>query len=80
VGDRVVAAEDATARRLTPLITSQAPLTAPLRAAGVRYVIVDAGWPPGDASPGRTLARRLTGAAVVLAGPHIVVYRLANGG
>ena len=80
VGDRVVAAEDATTRRLTPLITSQAPLTAPLRAAGVRYVIVDAGWPPGDASPGRTLARRLTGAAVVLAGPHIVVYRLANGG
>jgi len=76
VGNRVVAAENPAARRLDTLIRSAAPLTAPLRAAGVRYVIVDAGWPPGEAPPGPTLARRLTGAAVVLAGPNVIVYQL----
>jgi hypothetical protein len=43
VGTLTVAAEDAQARRLTPVIAGTRPLTGPLRAAGVRYVIVDAG-------------------------------------
>jgi hypothetical protein len=43
VGTLTVAAEDAQARRLTPVIAGAASLTVPLRAAGVEYVIVDAG-------------------------------------
>jgi hypothetical protein len=43
VGTQTVAAEDARARRLTPVIAGARSLTGPLRAAGVRYVIVDAG-------------------------------------
>jgi hypothetical protein len=43
VGILTVAAEDAQARRLMPVIAGARPLTGPLRAAGVRYVIVDAG-------------------------------------
>ncbi|HMH90558.1 MAG TPA: hypothetical protein VK586_05680, partial [Streptosporangiaceae bacterium] len=43
VGTQTVAAEDAQARRLTPVIAGARSLTGPLRAAGVRYVIVDAG-------------------------------------
>ena len=52
VGAQTVAAEDAQARRLTPVIAGAGPLTSPLRAAGVRYVIVDAGpLLRGDTSP-----------------------------
>ena len=43
VGDLVVPGEDPTARGLGRLITSGASLTVPLRAAGVRFVIVDGG-------------------------------------
>ena len=86
VGSVVVPAEDPAARTLRRLITSGAPLTMRLRAAGVRYVIVDAGLDgpsaggtetPGSASE---LARRLAGAAVVLTAPDIVVYQLDGHG
>jgi hypothetical protein len=54
VGTQTVAAEDAQARRLTPVIAGAGPLTGPLRAAGVRYVIVDAGpLLRGDDGPSR---------------------------
>jgi hypothetical protein len=43
VGALTVAAEDRQARRLTPVIAGARSLTGPLRAAGVRYVVVDAG-------------------------------------
>jgi len=81
VSDLVVPAEDTGARRLAGLITSAEPLTDPLRAAGVRYVIVDAGLDGpatrgGSIRPPSALARRLAGAAVVFAGPDVVVYRL----
>ena len=86
VGSVVVPAEDPAARTLSRLITSRAPLTVRLRAAGVRYVIVDAGLDgasaggAGSLGSASELARRLAGAAVVLTGPDIVVYRLDGHG
>ena len=84
VGGLVVPAEDPAESGISQLITSGAPLTAPLRAAGVRYVIVDAGanGPPaagtGPLRPAAALSRRLAGATVVLAGPNVVVYQLSG--
>jgi hypothetical protein len=43
IGNLQLAPEDPEARRLSPLIGSGAPLTGPLRSAGVRYVIIDSG-------------------------------------
>jgi hypothetical protein len=76
VGDETVAAEDPAARRLGAVISSAGPLTASLHAAGVRYVIVDAG--PLLRRPGSCLAAqaRLPGATVVLASADLVVFRL----
>ncbi len=85
VGNLVVPGEDPTARGLGHLITSGASLTVPLGAAGVRFVIVDGGpdGPAGTAAgrpqPAGALTRRLAGAAVVLAGPDVVVYELSGG-
>lgn len=78
VGMRQVAAEDPQARRLSRVFDSAGPLTAALRAAGVRYVIVDAG--PLLAVHGADLAARarLPGAPVVLASGDLVLYRLAR--
>jgi hypothetical protein len=86
VGTLTVAAEDAQARRLTPVIAAPGPLTGPLRAAGVRYVIVDAGpllrgdqdGRAGPARSGGCLAERarLPGATMVLASGDLIVFRL----
>jgi hypothetical protein len=80
VGDLTVAAEDARARRLTPAMAGTVALTGPLRAAGVRYVIVDAGPLLPGARGGGTgcLAQRarLPGATVVLASSDLIVFRL----
>src|SRR5262249_347366 len=43
VGRTTVPAESERTRELTPVISSRGPLTAALTAAGVRYVVVDAG-------------------------------------
>jgi hypothetical protein len=76
VGSTTVAAESISARRLGPAIDSGRPLTAALRAAGVRFVIVDAG--PMLGRPRGQLARiaRLPGAQVLLASPDLIVFRL----
>jgi hypothetical protein len=82
VGALTVAAEDAPARRLTPAMTGTGPLTGPLRAAGVRYVIVDAGpLLAATAEAGRgtgclAARARLPGASVVLASRDLIVFRL----
>jgi hypothetical protein len=86
VGALTVAAEDPRARRLTPVIAGTGPLTGPLRAAGARYVIVDAGPLLGAGRRPRAGARgglaclagraRLPGAAVVLASGDLIVFRL----
>jgi hypothetical protein len=74
VGPRTVAAEDPAARRMDRIIASPGPLTGALRAAGVRYVIADAGPLLGPA--GTPARARLPGASVILASPDLIVYRL----
>jgi hypothetical protein len=76
VGSMTIPAESRSARRLGPVIDSERPLTAPLRAVGVRYVIVDAG--PLLGRPRSRLAdlARLPGARVVLASDDLIVFEL----
>jgi hypothetical protein len=59
---------------LNAIITSGAPLSARLRRAGVRFVIVDAGF--GGRAGRYPFRGRLPGAQLSLAGPGLVVYRL----
>jgi hypothetical protein len=82
VGGLRLAPEDSRARELDHLIRSAAPLTAALRQAGVRYVIVDA---PAVGSPDPTVVGpagaypfvgRLPGCEVVFARPDLIVYWL----
>jgi hypothetical protein len=91
VGTRTVAAEDPDARRLAPVVMSPGPVTAALAAAGVRYVIVDAGpllappaespsaQPAGTGPPAPRLRgppARFAGSSVVLASDDLVLLRL----
>jgi hypothetical protein len=77
VGSTTVAAESADARRLSPVISSGRPLTSALLAAGVRYVVVDAG--PLLGRPRDQLAdlARLPGAQVLMASDDLIVFRLS---
>ena len=77
VGSTTVAAESADARRLGPVISSGRPLTSALLAAGVRYVVVDAG--PLLGRPRDQLAdlARLPGAQVLMASDDLIVFRLS---
>ncbi len=67
VGEVQLTPEDRRARRLDGVIRSPGPLTAALAAAGVRFVIVDAGGPA---------RRRLPGCTAVITRPGLVVWRL----
>jgi hypothetical protein len=81
VGRVTVAAESERARQLGPLITSGRPLTGPLSAAGVRYVIIDSGaLLRRDRESRARLAElaRLPGARVVVASPDLLVFRLPS--
>jgi hypothetical protein len=73
-GTRVGAVElwpdDPRARALDGVIGGRGPLTAALRAAGVRFVLDDADGP----DPG--VAARLPGAVVIIDQPGLTVYRL----
>jgi hypothetical protein len=79
VGDVALAQDDPRARRLDGLVASARPLTAALRAAGVRFVVVDGGPPdardPRDARDTRTAAR-LGGCTTLYYGPDLVVYQI----
>ncbi len=83
VGVTLIPPEDEQARMLNAIISSGTQLTTRLQAAGVRFVIVDAGFGqpgPSGGGPGRYPFRsRLPGARVLLAGPGLVVYRLPSG-
>ena len=84
VGPVTIPSEDPRALALNGVISSGAPLTRRLQAAGVRYVIVDAGFSPASpssraAEPGGYPFRgRLPGCRVVLAGPGLVVYQVPH--
>jgi len=64
-----VRGEDARAREIGALLAGEGPLTAALRARGVRYVLI-------SAANENTFRFRLPGAAVVLAGREITLMRL----
>ena len=70
VGDVTLAPDDPRARRLDGVIGGGGPLTAALRAAGVRFVLDDAD------GPGPPAASRLPGAVVIVRQPGLTVYRL----
>ena len=67
--------EDPAAVALNGPIRSGGPLTALLRADGVRYVIVDAGFGSGPGA-GQPFGSRLPGCQVVVSGPGLLVYRI----
>jgi hypothetical protein len=70
VGAVALAPDDPRARGLTSAIDGSGPLTAALRAAGVRFVLDDAD------GPGPRLAARLPGSAVIIDEPGLTVYQL----
>jgi len=70
VGDVTLAPDDPRARRLAAVIGGGGPLTAALRAAGVRFVLDDAD------GPGPSAGSRLPGAVVIVRQPGLTVYRL----
>lgn len=70
VGDVALAPDDPRARRLSRAITAGGPLTATLRAAGVRFVLDDAD------GPDPAIAARLPGSAVIIHQPGLTVYQL----
>ena len=76
VGSTTIAAESSSARRLAPAINSAKPLTAPMRAAGVRFVIVDAGPMLGQPRSRLPDLARLPGAQVVIASRDLIVFEL----
>lgn len=76
VGHQTVAAEDPAARRLNPSILAAGPLTAALRAAGARYVIVDAGALLRRRGPRLAAEARVPGASVVLASGDLILFQL----
>jgi hypothetical protein len=78
-GNLSLAPDDPAARRLDALIGSAGPMTAGLRAAGVRFVVVD-GAPlsapdPHDARD-TPAGARLPGAMLLYNRPELVVYQI----
>jgi hypothetical protein len=78
VGSKTLTQESAASIRLNRIVSASGPLTERLRAAGVRYVVVDAG--PLLTAPSASLATRarLPGAEVVVASRDLVVFLLAG--
>jgi hypothetical protein len=87
VGSRTLAQESADSIRLNRIVTSRGPLTGALRAAGVRYVVVDAGPLLARADTladqdARALAAqaRLPGARLVIVSRDLLLFRLPQSG
>ena len=70
VGDVALAPDDPQARGLAGAIAAGGPLTATLRAAGVRFVLDDAD------GPGPQVAARLPGSVVIINLPGLTLYQL----
>jgi hypothetical protein len=81
VGGQTLGQESAASIKLNEIVAQPGPLTGKLRAAGVRYVVVDAGPLLDGPRAGLAAAARLPGAQVLMAGRDLVVFRLrAPGG
>lgn len=70
VGNLSLAPDDPGARALAGVINGPGPLTATLRAAGVRFVLDD------PDAPGPRLTARLPGSIVIVNLPGLIIYRL----
>ena len=70
VGNVTLAPDDPRALRLNDVIGGGGPLTAVLRAAGVRFVLDD------EDGPGQEVGARLPGAVVLVSQPGLTVYWL----
>jgi hypothetical protein len=70
VGDVALAPDDSRARALARAIAAGGPLTATLRAAGVRFVLDDPDGPQPQLGP------RLPGSVVIIDQPGLTVYQL----
>jgi hypothetical protein len=79
VGNQALAPDDPAARRLDRLVGSAGPMTAALRAAGVRFVVVD-GAPLSSPDPqdarDTPAGARLPGAVLLFNRPELVVYQI----
>ncbi len=79
VGNVALAPDDPRARGLDGVLGSVGPLTAALRAAGVRFVVVDGAppdaWDPQDAQD-TPAAARLPGCPAIYNQPGLVVYQI----
>jgi hypothetical protein len=87
VGNLNLAQESADSIRLNRIVTSRGPLTSALRAAGVRYVVVDAGpllaragTPAGQDARALAAQARLPGAQLVTASGDLLLFRLPPSG
>ena len=80
VGNQTVGQESAASIRLNRVLAQPGPLTGKLAAAGVRYVVVDAGPAPRPrARADLPTAARLPGARLVMASGDLVVFLLPGG-
>jgi hypothetical protein len=70
VGSVALTPDDPRARSLDAAIDGRGPLTATLRAAGVRFVLDDADGPPSE------IAARLPGTTMIINLPGLTVYQL----
>jgi hypothetical protein len=73
VGDEALAPDDSRARALASAIAAGGPLTATLRAAGVRFVLDDADEPGPNSLQ---VAAWLPGSIVIIDQPGLTVYQL----
>jgi hypothetical protein len=79
VGNQTVGQESAATIRMNRRIAAAGPLTGRLQAAGVRYVVIDAGPLLGAATAGLPAAARLPGARLVMDSRDLVVFLLGEG-
>jgi hypothetical protein len=70
VGNVAMSPDDPAARRLDAVVSATGPMTAALRAAGVRFALADSG---------PSVAGRLPGCRVLLADEGVVVYEIPMG-
>jgi len=87
VGDLNLAQESEDSIRLNRIVTSRGPLTRALRAAGVRYVVIDAGpllteagTPSGQGARALAAQARLPGAQLVIASRDLLLFLLPPSG
>lgn len=78
-GSQTVGQESAASIRLNRVVGQPGPLTAALRAAGVRYVLIDAGPLLGRPRADLAATARLPGARLVLDSEDLVVFLLPGG-